>query len=72
MGADAMPLATRPCRVLVTAYGREDVLREAEDTGFDGILVKPVSPSVLFDTAMRALGDLDADGTSAGEPVSRK
>ena len=66
---DAMPLGTRPGRVLVTAYGREDVLREAESAGFDGILVKPVSPSLLFDAAMRALGDQDAVGTSVGEPV---
>jgi two-component system sensor histidine kinase/response regulator len=66
---DAMPLGKRPRRVLVTAYGREDVLREAESTGFDGILVKPVSPSLLFDAAMRALGDEDAGGTSAGAPV---
>jgi len=66
---DAMPLGIRPRRVLVTAYGREDVLREAESTGFDGILVKPVSPSLLFDAAMRALGDEDVQGTSAGEPV---
>ncbi len=66
---DAMPLGSRPRRVLVTAYGREDVLREAETTGFDGILVKPVSPSLLFDAAMRALGGEVAGGTSAGEPV---
>jgi two-component system sensor histidine kinase/response regulator len=54
---DAMPLGTRLRRVLVTAYGREDVLREADSAGFDGILVKPVSPSLLFDAAIRALGD---------------
>jgi len=64
----AMPLGTRPRRVLVTAYGREDVLREAESTGFDGILVKPVSPSLLFDAAMRALGGEDA-GARAVEPL---
>ena len=64
----AMPLGTRPRRVLVTAYGREDVLREAESTGFDGILVKPVSPSLLFDAAMRALGGEDA-GPRAVEPL---
>ena len=45
---DAMPLGTRPRRVLVTAYGREDVFREADDAGFDGILVKPVSPSTAL------------------------
>jgi two-component system sensor histidine kinase/response regulator len=53
---DAMPLGTRPRRVLVTAYGREDVFREVDSAGFDGVLVKPVSPSLLFDAAIRALG----------------
>jgi len=52
----AMPLAAPPRRVLVTAYGREDVFREAEGVGFDGILLKPVSPSLAFDAAIRALG----------------
>jgi two-component system sensor histidine kinase/response regulator len=52
---DAMPLGDRPRRVLVTAYGREEVFRQAGSAGFDGILLKPVSPSLLFDAAMRAL-----------------
>jgi two-component system, sensor histidine kinase and response regulator len=65
-GLDEMPLATRPRRVLVTAYGREDMLRDADSTRFDGVLVKPVSPSLLFDTAMRVLGDEDHRLTTAG------
>jgi two-component system, sensor histidine kinase and response regulator len=52
----AMALQAPPRRVMVTAYGREDVFREAESIGFDGILLKPVSPSLAFDTAIRALG----------------
>jgi two-component system sensor histidine kinase/response regulator len=60
---DAMPLDTRPRRVLVTAYGREEVFREADDAGFDGMLVKPVSPSMLFDAAIRAL---DGEGRGSG------
>jgi len=51
----AMPLRARPGSVIVTAYGREEVFHEAEGAGLDAVLVKPVSPSVLFDTAMRAL-----------------
>jgi two-component system, sensor histidine kinase and response regulator len=64
---DAMSLGTRLRRVLVTAYGREDVLRAAESTGFDGILVKPVSPSLLFDAAIRALGDESSRAGRQGE-----
>jgi two-component system sensor histidine kinase/response regulator len=66
---DAMPRGTRLRRVLVTAYGREDVLREADSAGFDGILVKPVSPSLLFDAAIRALGDEGRRSTSEAEAV---
>ena len=46
----------RPRLVMVTAYGREEVLREAEGAGLDGVLIKPVNASVLFDTAVRVLG----------------
>ncbi|EXJ13478.1 transporter substrate-binding domain-containing protein [Imhoffiella purpurea] len=49
-------LTHTPAVVLVTAYGREEVLGQAEAAGMDGILIKPVGPSVLFDTVMRALG----------------
>ncbi len=51
----AMPLKAQPRRVIVTAYGREEVFHEAEGAGIDSVLVKPVSPSLLFDTAIRAL-----------------
>ena len=52
----AMPLAAPPRRILVTAYGREEVFHKAEGAGFDGVLIKPVSPSLLFDAALKALG----------------
>jgi two-component system sensor histidine kinase/response regulator len=46
----------RPHLVMVTAYGREDVLRQAEKNGFENVLIKPVTSSILFDTAVDALG----------------
>ncbi len=39
--------------ILVTAYGREEILRDADAAGVDGVLLKPVSPSLLFDAIMR-------------------
>jgi CheY-like chemotaxis protein/HPt (histidine-containing phosphotransfer) domain-containing protein len=48
-------LAPAPPVILVTAYGREEVMMKAEAAGVSGFLVKPVSPSVLFDTMMQAL-----------------
>ena len=41
--------------VLLTGYGGEGVLREAQDCGFDEILVKPVNQSLLFDCLMSVL-----------------
>ncbi|MBA3022825.1 MAG: response regulator [Gammaproteobacteria bacterium] len=46
----------QPKIVMVTAYGREDVIRLADHAGVDGFLVKPVSPSTLLDTILSVLG----------------
>ena len=48
-------LPTAPRLVMVTAYGREEVLKQAEDTGIENVLVKPVTSSTLFDTALSVL-----------------
>ena len=56
----ALPdLGSPPHLVMVTAYGREEVLKQAEESGFENVLIKPVTSSILFDTAVVALG---ADG----------
>ena len=46
----------KPKVVMVTAYGRQDVIRAAEQAGVAGLLVKPVSPSILLDTLLTCLG----------------
>jgi PAS domain S-box-containing protein len=46
----------QPKVVMVTAYGREDVMKRAELAGVDGFLTKPVSPSLLLDTILSVLG----------------
>jgi len=46
-----------PPIVLVTAYGREEVMQQAQAVGLEGFLLKPVSPSMLFDTTMQAFGE---------------
>ncbi|CAB1076769.1 diguanylate cyclase/phosphodiesterase (GGDEF & EAL domains) with PAS/PAC sensor(s) [Olavius algarvensis Delta 1 endosymbiont] len=45
-----------PAIVLVTAYGREETMRQADEIGLDGFLLKPVNSSVMFDAIMQALG----------------
>jgi two-component system sensor histidine kinase/response regulator len=42
--------------VMVTAYGREEVLKEASQAGFDHILIKPVTASTLFNTLVQVMG----------------
>ena len=49
-------LIKTPAIILVTAYGREEVMQQAEQVGLDGFLLKPVSPSLLFDASMQAFG----------------
>ncbi|MDJ0513635.1 MAG: response regulator [Methyloceanibacter sp.] len=55
-----------PHLVMVTAYGREDVLRQAEKNGFENVLIKPVTSSILFDTTADALG-ADVETSEAKE-----
>jgi len=55
----ALPNLTGPPHlVMVTAYGREEVLRKAEQTSFDNVLIKPVTPSMLFDSIVQVLSDV--------------
>ena len=46
-----------PAIVLVTAYGREEVMQQADQVGLEGFLLKPVNPSMLFDTIIQAFGE---------------
>ncbi len=59
-------LKSVPFTVMVTAFGREEVRSRAEKAGVDAFLIKPVSPSVLFDTVMGLFaGDEQAAGSVA-------
>jgi CheY-like chemotaxis protein/HPt (histidine-containing phosphotransfer) domain-containing protein len=46
----------KPKVIIVTSYGRDEVMRVAEQAGVDGFLIKPVTPSTLLDAIMAALG----------------
>jgi len=50
-------LSKIPAIILVTAYGREEVMQQADHLGLEGFLLKPVNPSMLFDTIMQAFGE---------------
>ena len=61
----ALPLKAVPRRVMVTAYGRAEVIQEAGEAGIQATLVKPVSPSLLFDTVIETFGVAAARRPSA-------
>ena len=56
-GITALNLNPPPHMVMVTSYGREDLIREAEASGLDEFLIKPVNASTLFDSVLRVLGE---------------
>jgi two-component system sensor histidine kinase/response regulator len=65
----ALGLVAAPIFLMVTAYGREEVLKEAESAGIQNVLVKPVNASVLFDTTMGVLGGRRSEpAASAAQP----
>ncbi len=64
----ALGLSSTPMFLMVTAYGREEVLKEAEDVGIQNVLVKPVNASILFDTTMGVLGGRRAAPAPASDP----
>jgi signal transduction histidine kinase/DNA-binding response OmpR family regulator/HPt (histidine-containing phosphotransfer) domain-containing protein len=62
----ALPnLKVRPQLVMVTAYGREEVMKQAEENQFANVLIKPVTSSMLFDAAVAVLGGDQEDGYDA-------
>lgn len=63
-------LADAPHRLMVTAYGREEVIRDAEEAGIENVLIKPVTPSLLFDSVMQVLGQLGDEGPAEAQASS--
>nr|WP_320115801.1 response regulator [uncultured Desulfuromonas sp.] len=63
-----LEIAPRPHLIMVTAHGREDVMQEAGEIGFDDILIKPVTSSLVFDAVMNLMGS-DRDVSLHHEPV---
>ncbi|MEY4719792.1 MAG: hypothetical protein RL563_2410, partial [Pseudomonadota bacterium] len=57
-----MGLTPTPKLLLVTAYGREQVIKGAMQAGFDEIILKPINASSLYDAVARAFGkDTETD-----------
>jgi len=69
----ALGLEKTPHMIMVTAHGREEMLKGTEVARIEDVLIKPVNPSVLFDAAMRALGaemDVDSEVETGKAPAA--
>jgi two-component system sensor histidine kinase/response regulator len=64
-----LPISPLPHRIMVTAYGREEVLKEAVLAGLEDVLIKPVSASTMFDTLVQVLGGKN-DHTDADQQAT--
>ena len=62
----ALGLQPAPKPILVTAYGREEVVQGAQAAGIEDLLVKPVNASLLFNTMLGAIGRDSLPGVAAG------
>ncbi len=49
-------ISPMPRIIMVTAYGRDEVMREAQRAGLHGFLIKPVNQSVLFNSIVETMG----------------
>jgi|GEM_PF-433758 len=66
----ALGLAATPHLIMVTAHGREEIMKAAEAAGIEDVLIKPVNPSILFDAAMRSLGAVQHDDPQHPSPAA--
>ena len=55
-----------PAVVMVTAHGREEILKRAREVGGDGYLLKPITPTALHDTLVRVAGRDAGPGGGTG------
>ena len=65
-------LSKIPPIILITAYGREELMRQADKIGLEGFLLKPVNSSMLFDSIMQALGKEVQDVSQVGRKKEQR
>ena len=64
-------LAKIPQIIMVTNYGREEVMSKAEDIGIDAFLIKPVGQSMLLDTIMNTFGKFVKSSSAKKGPADK-
>ncbi len=56
--------------VMVTAFGREEVFKEASMAGIEDVLIKPVSASTMLDTLVQVMGGKEDKTESADQTTT--
>jgi two-component system sensor histidine kinase/response regulator len=67
-------LTRLPAVLMVTAFGREEILQSAEQLGLAGVLIKPVTHSMMFNTLNKIFNDhpaAEGDGWRGGSTAGR-
>ena len=54
-----------PAILMISAFGREEIMKKAESVGINAFLTKPVNESLLFDTIMEIFGKPKRDIASS-------
>jgi len=54
---DHHAITQKPQILMVSAYGREEIIHRAKEAGLDSFLIKPVNRSVLFNAIVDIIGD---------------
>jgi two-component system sensor histidine kinase/response regulator len=62
----------RPAVILMTAYGREVMEQTIRSEHFDGLLVKPLTPSLLFDAIITAFESRTSEETPLTTDTEKK
>jgi two-component system sensor histidine kinase/response regulator len=65
----ALDLQQMPRMIMVTAFGRDEVIKGAQDVGIEDVLVKPVNASTLFDSVTRLLNPDAAESPGLAEDI---
>ena len=61
-----------PKIIMVTGFGREEIIQQAQSLELDGFLIKPVSPSTLFDTILMVFGKNVVRSEQNKRPAEKK
>lgn len=65
-----LPFKNLPYITMITAYGDERIIQEAEKSGIDDVIVKPVGATVLFDSIISVLAGVPFVHQAMSEDIS--